>query len=187
MEAGTVLADSLGILCHLPVQQIARIPLHSLDGIESTGPNAAATALAKVWIDISLVILIGDGIGAALPGTAAAALAEFCVHLWFAGRMLLHLSCSAARAHTDVLDGTTETSHLMALEMGQADENIRIHDGPANLGLLDILTILDRHLSLIRTPETIGDDDLAARRERIEAVDIGTIQMLQSMLATAGI
>ena len=46
---------------------------------------------------------------------------------------VLALTGPGAAAHADVLDGSAEAGHLVALEVGEADEHIRVHDGPANL------------------------------------------------------
>ena len=62
VEARAVLYDGLCVLRHLAVEQITSIPLLVADGIVRAGADAAAAALAEVFMDHSLVVLVGDGI-----------------------------------------------------------------------------------------------------------------------------
>lgn len=138
-------------------------------------------------MDHSLVVLVGDGIRAAFLRALAATTAELFINDALARRMLLHLASAAAAAHADVLDGAAEASRLMALEVREADEDIGIHDGTADLGLLDVLAVLDRHLDIVRAAQAIADDDLAARRRRVEAVEVRAVHVLERVLAAARI
>ena len=80
--------------------------------------------------------------------------------------MLLRFTSARSATHADVLDGSAKAGHFMPLKVGEADENIGIHNGAANLGFLDIFTVRDGHIGLVGALEAIGDDDLAAGRER---------------------
>ena len=75
----------------------------------------------------------------------------------------------------------------MALEMREADEDVGIHDGAADLGLLDVLAVLDRHLDIIRAAQAVADDDLAARRHCVEAVEVRAVHVLERVFAAARI
>ena len=138
-------------------------------------------------MDYGLVVLVRDGIGAAFLRTFAAAAAELFIDYALARRMLLHLAGTAAAAHADVLDGAAKARGLVSLEMCKADEDVGIHDGTANLGILDVFAILHWDFHVIRTAQAVADDDLAARRRRVETVEIRAVHMLQGMLAAARI
>ena len=101
--------------------------------------------------------------------------------------MLLHLARAGTAAHADVLDGAAEAGGLVALEMGQADKDIGVHDGAADLGGLAVFAIWHRHLNLIGAAQTVADQDLAAGGHGPEAVLLRTGQVLQRILAAARI
>ena len=186
VEAGAVIADSGSVLGHLAVQLFVCTAVDGVNGIEIAGTDAAAAALAFVVIDDSLILLVvGNGIRAALLGAAVAAAAEAVLYSGLAGRVLLHLACAGAAAHADVLNGTAEARGLVALEVGQADEDICIHDGAADLGRLAELAVGHRHFHLIGAPQAVADEDLAARGHGPEAVQLGAGQVLQRILAAA--
>ena len=187
VEGRTVLADSLGIFRHLTVEEIIGIPLTVADSIKGACTDAAAAALADILMDHSLIVLIGDGIGAALFRATTASAAELRIDPAFSGGMLLHLACTAARAHAQILNSAAEARHLVALEMRKADDDICIHNSTADLSRFAVFRIFYRNLDLIRTAQTVGDDDLAARCHRVEAVVVCTVEMLESMLAAARI
>ena len=99
--------------------------------------------------------------------------------------MLLHLSGPTAAAHADVFQSAAEARLLMALEVGQGDEHVGIHDGPADLGLLHQLAAHHRHSHLVAALDAVCDDDLASRGQGIEAVETRRIQMIQPVLPSA--
>ena len=101
--------------------------------------------------------------------------------------MLLHLAGPGAAAHADVLDGTPKAGRLVALEVGQADEHIRVHDGTADLGGLAVFAARHRHLHLIGAAQAVGDEHLTAGSHGPEAVELGTGQVFQRVLAAAGV
>ena len=76
-----------------------------------------------------------QAIVSAFPQAAATSAAALFRNMGLAVRVLLGLACTGAAAHTDIFDGASETSHLMALEMGEADEHIGIHDSTSDFGL----------------------------------------------------
>lgn len=76
--------------------------------------------------------------------------------------MLFHLARAAAAAHAQVFDGAAEAGGLVPLEVVEADDDVRVHDGPADLGLLHIFAARHRHQRLVGALEAVGDDDLAA-------------------------
>ena len=180
------MADRSGVLRHLPVQLLVGAFVGGIHGVKAAGTDAAAAALALVVVDDSLVLLVvGNGVGAALLGAAVAAPAQALLHCRLAGGVLLHLAGPGAAAHADVLDGTPKAGGLVALEVGQADEHIRVHDGAADLGGLAVFAARHRHLHLIGAAQAVGDEHLTAGGHGPEAVELGTGQVLQRVLAAA--
>ena len=107
------------------------------------------------------------------------------VNFRFARRMLFHLAGAAAAAHADILDGAAKARHFMALEVSQADENVGIHDGPADFRFFDVFAILDRHFDFIGAAQAVRNDDLTAGGHGPEAVQLGAAQVLQRVLTAA--
>lgn len=187
VEARAVLADGLGVFRHLAVQFFIGIPFDGFDGIEGTGADAAAAAFAQVFVDVGDVIFIGDGVRTTFLSAAMTVLTLAFVNFRFARRMLFHLAGAAATAHADILDGTAEARHFMAFEVSQADENIGVHDNPADFRFFDVFAVLDRHFDFIGSSQAVADDDLTARRDRIIAVEVGTVHVFQGVFTTAWI
>ena len=187
MEAGTVLAHGLGVFCHLAVQLVAGIPFIVADGVEGAGADAAAAALADILVDMGLVVFIGDGIGAAFLGAAAAAPAQRFIHDAFPGRMLFHFTGPAAAAHTDILQRAAEPRHFMSFKMGQTDKHVRIHDSASDFRFFHVHAVLNRNLCFVRAPQTVCNNDLAAGCSGIETVQVRAVHMLRRMPAAAWI
>ena len=187
VEAGTVLGNCPGILCHLAVQLVSGVPLVVTDGIEGAGTDAAAAALADILVDMGLVVYIGDGIGAAFLGAATAAPAQRFIHDAFPGRMLFHFTGAAAAAHADILQRAAKTCHFMTFKMGQTDKHVRIHDSASDFRFFHIHAVLNRNLCFVRAPQTVSNNDLAAGCSGIETVQVRAVHMLQRMPAAAWI
>lgn len=74
----------------------------------------------------------------------------------------------------------------MTLEVREADEDIGIHQSATNLGLFHILAV-DGDQHLIGTFQTVGDQDMATGCIGHEPIAIGTLQMVEGMLAATHI
>lgn len=116
-----------------------------------------------------------------------AAAAQTLLHLRVSGGVLYHLACAGAAAHADVLESTAEAGGFVALEMGQADKDIRIHDGAADLCRLAVFAVRHRNLCFIGAAQAVRNDDLTAGGHGPEAVQLGTGEVLQCVLAAARI
>ena len=187
VEAGAAMADGLRVLGHLAVEDLVGAVVGVVDGVERAGADAAAAALALVVVDDGLVVCVADGVAAALAGAAAATAAEVFVDGGLAVLVLVHLAGAAAAAHADVLQRAAEAGGLMALEVRQADEDVGVHDGAADLGGLAVLAVDDGHFHFVRAAQTVADDDLAAGGDGVEAVEVGAVHVLQGIFAAAGI
>ena len=131
-----------------------------------------SAAFAKLLVDDRLVFNVGNRVRAAFLRAATTAAAKLLVDADLARRMLLHLARAAAAAHADVLDRAAEARLLVPLEVREADEDVGVHDGAADLRRLQHAGVLDRHFEFVRAAQTVADDDLTARRRRVEAVDV---------------
>ena len=171
---------------HLTSQDGISIPGVIADGIEGAGTYAAAAALTLLGIDPGLLILVADGIGTAFLGTTLAALTFLFIYVGLAAVMLLHFSGTASAAHTYILNGTAETCHLMALEMVKGNEDVCIHNGTSYICFLKVFPIGNGNGDIVSSSKTVSYDDLAAGGNGIKTVDIGTVQMLQSVLSASG-
>ena len=156
MEAGTACAYGSRVLGHFAVQHLIGAVALGIDSVKVAGTDAAAAALALGLINDGLVVcIIGDGIGAALLGAAVAAAAQALLHLRVSGGVLYHLARAGAAAHADVLESTAETGGFVALEMGQADKDICVHDGAADLCRLAVFAVRHRHLCFIGAAQAV--------------------------------
>ena len=105
--------------------------------------------------------------------------------VWLAGRVLLHLACTAAAAHAQVLHTAAKAGLLVALEVREGDHDVRVHEGVADLGLVHVLAVLHRDEGLVGALEAVGYDHLAAGGVRGEAVLVRAVDVLERVLATA--
>ena len=85
-----------------------------------------------------------------------------CVHF--------HLARARAAAHADVLERAAVARLLMPLEVREGDDDVRVHQGSADLRVFHILAANDRNLHIVAAAQTVGNDHMAARRERRKAV-----------------
>ncbi len=132
-------------------------------------PKTSA-ALANVRVDVGDAAGVVDGVGAAFFRAPVAFPALVLYDMGLSGRVLLHLSGPAPAAHSDILDGTAESGLLVALEVGERDEDIRVHDGGAYQGRFAVFPVPNRDLDLVRPPEAVGDDDVTAGGDRVKSV-----------------
>ena len=75
----------------------------------------------------------------------------------------------------------------MTLEVGQRDENVGIHDGAADLRLLDVLAADHRHGNVVGSLKAVADQDRAADGHRREPVLPRAVQVLKGVLAASGV
>ena len=102
-----------------------------------------------------------------------------------AGGVLLHLARAAAAAHAEVLHAATKAGLLMALEVREADHDVRVHEGVADLGLLDVLAASNGDEGLVGALEAVGNDHLATGGVRGKAVLVRAVDVLERVLAAA--
>ena len=187
MEMRTPVQHGSRILRHLAAEDFIGIVIVVGNRIKCAGTDAAAAALADILVDDRLACFIGNGIRAAFLRTASAGHAEFRIHFRFSVIVLRHLARAAPAAHADVLDGSAKARTLMPFKMVQGYEYIRIHYGMTDIGLLAIDAVRYRYRNIIGSAQAVADDDLAARADRIEAVDICAVKVVQGILPASRI
>ena len=101
--------------------------------------------------------------------------------------MHLHLPGPGTAAHADILQGAAHAGLLVAFEVGQADKHIRVHNGPADLGLLHVLAALHRDGHLIVALQPVSDEDMAAGGVGGKSVHIGRLNVIQGVFPPADI
>ena len=201
MEARAAVDDGLGVLGDLAVEHVGRGVIAGLDAVLVACRNAASAAHAAIVVDSGHVHRASSAAGKLalagaverdsvvradlFAGTAANAVLGRDVRL--AGGMLLHLAGTAAASHTQVLHGAAKAGLLMALKVGETDHNVGVHECLADLGLVHVLTALDRNECLIGALEAVGDDNLTARGIRGEAVLVGGVDVLERVFAATDV
>ena len=188
MEAGAAVYHGLGVLGDLLIQNSGRLVIQALDGILGAHRQAPGAAHALVRVDGGFAVgtELGRAVGAD-PGAGPAADALLLLDEGLAGVVLLHLAGPGAAAHADVLQGAAHAGLLVALEVGQGDEHVRVHHRTADLGGLHILPALHGNLHLVVALQAVGDQDVAAGGVGGEAVDISRFDVVQGVFPAAHI
>ena len=134
-----------------------------------------------------LAAFVGNGIGTAFLCTVSAAAALLFNDMRLPGVVLVHLAGAASASHTDIFECSAEAGCLMTFEMGETDQDVGVHDGMADICLLEIFTVPDRDNHLIGSAQTVADDDVASGGRHAEAVLFSTAQMIERVLPASGI
>ena len=101
--------------------------------------------------------------------------------------MLLCLARSGTATHTDILDRATETGHFVTLEVSQADKHIGVHNGSADLCILNIFTADNGNFNIVRTLESVTNDDGTTNGERSKTIFPSALKMLKRIFSASGI
>ena len=141
MEGRAVLHNGFGIFRHFTVENDVALVIGRLNGIYGTCADAAAAAETFVPINAHFAVFKNRCVVGAGFSAGAAADARLFIHEGFAGRMHLHLARAGAATHADVFDRAAEAGRFMPLEVGQRDDDIRVHQRSADLGRFDIFTV----------------------------------------------
>lgn len=75
----------------------------------------------------------------------------------------------------------------MAFKVVEGEDDVGIHDGTPDFGVVDVLAAGNRHVDFIGAFEAIGDEGVNARNEGVEAIGIGGIKVVESLFAPADI
>ena len=178
----------LGVLGHLNAEVIVGAVVVVGDRVEIADPDAPPAADAPVVVDRGFArAVVRDRRLCTEFRAQPAAPAERLVNRRLAALVLLHLPGPAAAAHPDIFDRTAKTGQLVALEMVQAQKDIRIHNRAADLRLFYHRAALDRYRNIIGPLEAVSNQDVASGRKRAEPIFICRLQMLERILAASDI
>ena len=169
MEGRAVLYYGVGVLRDFAGEHGRRAGPARLYGVLRTDRDAPAAADALVVVDAGLAADHARSVVGADTHAGAAANAALCLDHGLALAVLLHLARARAAAHAEVLERAAEARLLVALEVAQGDDNVSVHDGLTDLGLLDQGQV-DGHQGLVGALETVRDDDVAAGLQGGKAV-----------------
>ena len=188
VEVGTAVHHCFGILRHAAIQVLHSGPTGEVDGVKVAGTDAPATAHAVLGDNVHLPggLVKGQTLVGALLHARLAAHALVLVYGGLTVVVLLLLTGPGAAAHADVLDGAAKARHLMALEVVQRDEHVSVHNGSADLGVLDVLSV-DGDLHVVGALQTVANEDGTAHSHGGEAVFPGAVQVLQGVFPAAHI
>ena len=189
MEIRTSVDHRLGIFRHTAVQFFGRRVIDKFDSVKGTGSQTSAAPYAVVGVDRHLLCIFMkfQTVVRAFLLAAAASAADIRINVRFPVGMLVFLARAGSASHADILDGSAETGHLMSLEMRQADENVGVHDGPSDPGVLYVLAAVYRYLNIVGPLQSVADDDRTSHRKRGKPILPGTLQMLQRIFPAARI
>ena len=134
----------------------------------------------------ALVGNVGRVVGADFDAGAAAD-AKILIHRGLAGGVHFHLAGPGAAAHAQVFQGAAKAGTLMALEMVEGDDDVGVHNGPANFGGLAEDAAMDRHFYIVGALEAVADENLAAGGVGAEAVAQRRVQMIQGVFPGADV
>jgi hypothetical protein len=128
----------------------------------------------------------GNGVRSALPYTHAAADAGVLVDGRLAVAVHFPLAGGGAAPHAQVLQRPADAGALVAFEVRQADDRLRVHHGAADEGVVAVLAP-DGNAHEIRAQQAVRDDHVAARLQRREAVEVRGVDVVQRVSAHAGV
>ena len=188
MEAGPAETNGLGVFRDFAAEVLVGGVIDIPDSIKGAGAYTATAALTEIRVDMRFtVFIIINRVAAAFFSTAAAATTDGLIDGRHSFIMLVHFTGTAAAAHTDVFAGSAKTSALMPFEMRKGNQDICIHNGPADERGLTVLTVGYRDFHIILTAQAVSNDNMAAGGNRVETVELCVGQMIHRILAAAGI
>ena len=84
--------------------------------------------------------------------------------------MHFHLTRSRAAAHAEIFECAAEARFLMALEVREGNDDVRVHQRPADLRVFHILAAHDRHFDIIAAAQAVCNDHVTAGGKRRKTV-----------------
>ena len=187
MEVGAAVHHGLGVLGNLVVEVQGGVVVIGLQSLHRAGIQTAAAAGTFIPVHMAQAVCDHRRPVGANPGAGAAADALFGIHHRAAGIVHIPFAPSGAGAHAQILQSATEAGLLVPLEVVQGDDDIRVHNGPADIGLFHIFAAVDGHGHIVGALQTVGNQHMGAGGVGGEAVEIGGFQMIQSILPGADV
>ena len=187
VERRTAVDDGFGVLGDLAVEQLVCDRIVRMDGVHRADVDAAAAAGALIFQNGTLAVFDVRAVVRAVFHALAAADALIRIDDGLAGAVHLLLAGARAAAHADVLERAAEARGHVALGVREGDEDIRVHDGAADLCRAQIFAAADGHEVVIVPLEPVGDDALRAGGHGRIAVAHCAVKMVERVGAAADI
>lgn len=186
MEGRFVLQNCLRVFVYLVVEYLARLFAAVHSRLFRTQGYTLTAAYAVVVVDGGFLIHYVDGIVVAVLFADATADTVVAHHLRLSGGVHVFLAGYAACTHTDVLERTAKSGHLVPLEVGHRDDGIGLCYSGADTRFGTVFAI-DGHDSLVFATQAIGYDHIATGHDGVKTIDHSGVQMIYSIVATTGI
>ena len=179
--------DSEGIFRNLVVQALGGIfGSHHGTVVLAEGYALSATyAFGVVYFCLAAGIEVHSVVCAVLHADVAA-YAAFYVNLGLRGAVQFQLSAYTGTSHAQILQGAAKTGLFVPLEVVHTDYNIGIGYRCADFGCRTIFPV-QRDFAVVRSLQSVADNDLALGRDRVKAILHRTLQVVYSIGTTTGI
>ena len=189
MEGRASVHNRFGVFSHTAVQILCSGPVGKLNGVKIAGADTASAAYAVFLVDRHFMVcfIIDKAVIGTFPHAGSAAPAFLRVYLGLAVVVLILFPGAGTAAHADIFNGAAKAGCFMALKVGEADKDVCVHDGAANLGFLYVFAAANRNADIVCPFQPIGNDDGTAYGKRSKAVFPGAFQMLQRIFTAARI
>ena len=189
VETRLAVHDGGGVFGHLLVEGLGGLCHRGVNGVDGAHAQAAAASGAGFAVERHLFCggVEVQGVVRALLEAHFAADAEVLVEFRLAVAVHGHFARARGAAHGEVLDRAAHAGQLVALEMVQRDDHVRVGDGAADLRGLEVDAVRDGEFDLVVALQAVADDHVAARGERAESVEVGGLEVFQRVLAVAGV
>lgn len=189
VEIRLAVHDGGGVFGHFLVERLGGLRHGGVDGVDGAHAEAAAASGAGFAVEGHLFRggVEMQGVVRALFETHFATDAEVAVELRLAVAVHRHFARARGAAHGEVLDRAAHAGQLVALEVVQRDDHVRVGDGAADLRGLEVDAVRDGEFDLVVALQPVADDHVAARGERAESVEVGGLEVFQRVFAVARI
>ncbi len=187
MEIRSAGKHRLRVFGNLAIQDIVALILRRHDRILRANADTTAAAHTFIMVNRGLSVYDGRAVVRAHFRAASAADTTLLHNIRLARAVHFHFSGTGAAAHAHVFEGAAEARALMSLEMVQRDDDVRVHDRPADFCFLHVLAAFNRHEHIVRAFQPVGDDDMTVRGKRRKAVLISGIEMVERVFPAAHI
>ena len=187
VESRAVLHDGLGVLGDLAVHNVVGLVVVGGNGVLGADADAPAAAHAAALVDGALAVFNDGRAVGTFPGAHTAAHAQVLLDVRLAGVVHFHFAGARAAAHAEVFERAAKARHFVALEVGEGNDDVGVHQRAADLGFLYVLAALYRHGQVVGALQAVGNDGLHTGLEGVKAVLVSAFQVLQGVLAAADV
>ena len=185
VEVGLVLEHGLGIFGYLVVHVLRRVPATNNGTVVLAQGDAlsAAHALRVVNLGFAVGVQVDGVVGTVLHANVAADAVRR-VNLRLGGGVQFQFAGNSGGSHAQVLQCAAEACLFVSLEVGHADDDVRVGNGCTDFGCRTIFAV-NGYFAVVGSFQSVGNDDLALGRDGVESVLHRTLQMVHGVGAAA--